>query len=262
MSRARTTATRTSTVTSTYQGRRLLTFVTRPPGRAAGSPSLDALDDRSLPAPSSTAARASPIHPPLQHCADHRSARDPGANASQWAPAFQRGWSGGRYGHGTLRQGGGAGSASAARSHVWSDGWPWLALLRAGLSAAMLVFATTFREGPLRSGPAYLEPVAIALGLIPALLALIQVIPPVRRSYRVGVMCMIADAAVVLAFRALYAFEPGREPFGLIVLVQAEGGLVLGNPRSIWVWLVTSLSALAIEVASGAGSDVGLDVRQ
>jgi PAS domain S-box-containing protein len=153
-------------------------------------------------------------------------------------------------------------AASTARTHVWSDGWIWLALLRAGLSAAMLAFATTFRESILRSGPAYLEPVAIALGSLPLVLALIQLIPPVRRSRRAAVLCMVADAAAVLAFLALYAFEPGREPFGLIVLVQAEGGLVLGNPRSILVWLVTSVSALAVEIASGVGTDVGLDVRQ
>ncbi len=145
---------------------------------------------------------------------------------------------------------------------MWSDGWFWLALLRAGLSAAMLAFATTFHESVVRSGPALLEPAAIALGSIPALLALIQLIPPVRRSHRAAVLCMIADAAAVLAFLALYAFEPGQEPFGLIVLVQAEGGLVLGNPRSIWAWLVTSVSALAVEVASGVGTNVGLDVRQ
>ena len=161
-----------------------------------------------------------------------------------------------------LRQGGGAGSTSAARSHVRADGWLWLALLRAGLSAAMLAFATTFRESVLRSGPAYLEPVAVALGSVPALLALIQLLPRARRSQRAAVLCMIGDAAAVLSFLALYAFEPGREPFGLIVLVQAEGGLVLGNPRSILVWLVTSVSALAVEVASGVDSDIGLDLRQ
>src|SRR5439155_19006750 len=128
--------------------------------------------------------------------------------------------------------------ASSGRS---TGGWGGLALLRLGLSTAMTTYAVTY--DPLRThpSPAHLIPAALALAALPAPIAIAQLTPRFRNSRRLAVAGLAVDTLAVFATLALFAFDPRRYVLALVVVVQAEGGAVLGVPGGLLAWLATSI---------------------
>ena len=65
-------------------------------------------------------------------------------------------------------------------------------------------------------------------------LAVGQVSARFRASRRYAWWCVLADAVVILATLDLFAFDPRRSLLPLVVVVQAEGGIVLGLPGAFF----------------------------
>ncbi len=140
-------------------------------------------------------------------------------------------------------------------------GWLWVVILRGGLAVSMAVFAITFHATKDHPAPTGLVPLSLLLAGVPATLAVLQAMSRFRRLRRFGLTCFVADAASVLGLLALHVFDPGRVAFGLIVVVQAEGGLLLGLPGAVVGWAVTTALAVVVELVSVAQTNVHIQPR-
>jgi diguanylate cyclase (GGDEF)-like protein/PAS domain S-box-containing protein len=125
----------------------------------------------------------------------------------------------------------------------------------------MLLFVVTFQPIPGVVEPAYVLPASLALALMPGVLALAQLVPALRASRPMAVWSFAVDAFAVLTMIALYAFEPRRNEMGLLLVVQAEGGLLLGLPGGLWAWGATTLGSIAIDAMSASHTGIGIDER-
>jgi diguanylate cyclase (GGDEF)-like protein/PAS domain S-box-containing protein len=148
-------------------------------------------------------------------------------------------------------------STRPERSHIraLTTGWGWLALLRFGLLVALAVYTAIYR--PLASNPAptYVLPATIAVMAFLAVLVGVQFAPRFRDSRQVAIACFAGDAIAVLGTLALYSFDPRRSLFALQVVVQAEGGMVLGLPGGLYAWAATSAAYGAVEAAAASASN-------
>jgi diguanylate cyclase (GGDEF)-like protein/PAS domain S-box-containing protein len=135
-------------------------------------------------------------------------------------------------------------------------GWGWLALLRVGLGVTMGVYTLTYQPVVGHPGPGYLRPAALVLAAVPLLLAAAQLTSGRRTSRMIAMAGFVADAMAVLGTLALYAFDPRRYLLALVVVVQAEGGVVLGIAGGVLAWIVTTGGYVAVEAISASGSGV------
>jgi diguanylate cyclase (GGDEF)-like protein/PAS domain S-box-containing protein len=131
-----------------------------------------------------------------------------------------------------------------------------------GLALAMAVYTAVYRAIPGHPAPAYVRPAALAVAAGLALLAGTQVAPRYRDSRRFAQGCFLADAVAVLGTVALYSFDPRRYLLALIVVVQAEGGMVLGLPGALWAWAGTSLAYGGLELQAAAASDTSTGLAE
>jgi diguanylate cyclase (GGDEF)-like protein/PAS domain S-box-containing protein len=139
-------------------------------------------------------------------------------------------------------------------SGAMTSGWGWLAVLRIGLGLTMGVYALTYEGTAGHAGPGYLRPAALALAGVPLLLAAAQLTSGRRTSRAVAMAGFVADAMAVLGTLALYAFDPRRYLLALVVVVQAEGGVVLGIVGGVVAWVVTTGGYIAVEMISASES--------
>jgi diguanylate cyclase (GGDEF)-like protein/PAS domain S-box-containing protein len=138
----------------------------------------------------------------------------------------------------------------SSRIRALTTGWGWLALLRLGLLVAMALYTITYRPLSTNPMPKYVRPAGIAVMAFLAILVAVQVAPRFRDSRHVAIACFAGDAMAVLATLALYSFDPRRYLLALQVVVQAEGGMVLGLPGGLYAWAATSLGYMAVEAAA------------
>jgi diguanylate cyclase (GGDEF)-like protein/PAS domain S-box-containing protein len=138
------------------------------------------------------------------------------------------------------------------RIRALTTGWGWLALLRLGLLVAMALYTATYRPLPMHPAPDYVRPASIAIVVFLAVLVAIQFSPRFRDSRHVAIACFAGDAMAVLATLALYSFDPRKYLLALQVVVQAEGGMVLGLPGGLYAWAATSLGFVAVEFAASS----------
>jgi diguanylate cyclase (GGDEF)-like protein/PAS domain S-box-containing protein len=137
-----------------------------------------------------------------------------------------------------------------------TEGWGWLSLLKVGLAAAMATYALTYHHVPGRHVPAALPEVALLLAAVPAVLGVIQALPRFRYSRAFAAATVPPDAAAVLAILALYAFDPRRYVLALLIVVQAEAGVVLGLRWGMVAWAAISGGYVGVEVLSAQWSGV------
>jgi diguanylate cyclase (GGDEF)-like protein/PAS domain S-box-containing protein len=79
----------------------------------------------------------------------------------------------------------------------------------------------------------------------------------------VAIACFAGDALAVLGILALYAFDPRRYLVApLAVVVQAEGGMVLGLPGGLYAWAATSAVYGAVEAAVASSSAMPTTVAE
>ena len=159
-------------------------------------------------------------------------------------------------------QGGEVRTGRTAFAELWREGWLWLAALRAGLCAAMLTYVLTFQPLPGHPEPAYVQSAAFVLALLPGLLACAQLVPRLRASRAMAVSSFAVDAFAVLAMLVLYAFDPRHAPLGLLIVVQGEGGLLLGLPGGLWAWAATGVASVGIEMVSDALTGISVGARE
>jgi diguanylate cyclase (GGDEF)-like protein/PAS domain S-box-containing protein len=124
----------------------------------------------------------------------------------------------------------------------------------------MGAYALTYRPVAGHVGPGYLRPAALALAGVPLLLAAAQLTSGRRASRAVAMAGFVVDAMAVLGTLALYAFDPRRYLLALVVVVQAEGGVVLGLAGGLLAWVVTTGGYLAVEIISASGSGISPNV--
>ncbi|HEY3208624.1 MAG TPA: EAL domain-containing protein [Actinomycetota bacterium] len=153
-------------------------------------------------------------------------------------------------------------STRPERAHIraLATGWGWLALLRLGLLVAMAIYTATYRALPTHPAPAFVRPAAIAVMAFLAVLVGVQVAPRFRDSRQVAIACFAGDAMAVLGTLALYSFDPRRYLLALQVVVQAEGGMLLGLPGGIYAWAATSAGYAAVEAAAASASNTSANV--
>jgi diguanylate cyclase (GGDEF)-like protein/PAS domain S-box-containing protein len=130
------------------------------------------------------------------------------------------------------------------------SGWAGLALLRLGLAVVIAVHALSYRPPPDHPQPDYVEPAAIAVAVGLAMLALIQLTRGKRFSRRLAVVSFVVDALALFGVLSLYAFDPRLYLLALVVVVQAEGGVVLGLSWGLVAWAATSAGYVAVEFLS------------
>jgi diguanylate cyclase (GGDEF)-like protein/PAS domain S-box-containing protein len=143
------------------------------------------------------------------------------------------------------------------RARGITSGWGWLGLLRMGLALAMGSYAALYRPAPGHPIPGMVRPLALILAAALAALAVLQLTPRLRGVRSLAVAGFAADSAAVMATLGLFAFDPRRYLLALVIVVQAEGGVVLGMFGGFLAWAVTSAAYAAIEVVSASASGSG-----
>src|SRR5438093_190711 len=124
--------------------------------------------------------------------------------------------------------------------------WGWLALLRMGLALVLTLFAATYRPQSGATTPDYVPPAMFAIAGALACVALLQARARFRGSRGVALLGYAVDAAGVLGASLLYTFDPRQYVPALLVVVQAEGGVVLGLGGGFLAWGLTSAAAVWI----------------
>ena len=122
--------------------------------------------------------------------------------------------------------------------------------MRLGLALAIGVFGLTYRPASGHSGPAYVRPMTLAIAVGLAALAMLQLTGANRSSRRLAFLSFVADAVAVLGTIGLYSFDPRRYLLALVVVVQAEGGVVLGLTGGLIAWAGISIGYLGLEFAA------------
>jgi diguanylate cyclase (GGDEF)-like protein/PAS domain S-box-containing protein len=141
-----------------------------------------------------------------------------------------------------------------------ATGWGWLALLRVGLLVAMAAYTITYKPLAAHPAPGYVRLAALAVVAFLAILVAVQIAPRYRNSRQVAIACFAGDAMAVLGTLALYSFDPRRYLLALMVVVQAEGGMVLGLAGGLYAWAATSVGYVAVEAAAAAASNTRANV--
>jgi diguanylate cyclase (GGDEF)-like protein/PAS domain S-box-containing protein len=155
----------------------------------------------------------------------------------------------------------GEGEAAAVTDHperssavAAEGGWGWIALLRLGLALAMAGYALTYKAAEGHPAPRFAVPAAFSIALLLVALGIAQSLPRLRASRRAAVAFFVVSAIGVLSTLGLFAFDPRRYLLALLVVVQAEGGVVLGLPWGLVAWVATSTGYLAVEALSAAST--------
>src|SRR5262249_59393700 len=74
----------------------------------------------------------------------------------------------------------------------------------------------------------YVKPASVAIVVILVAAAAAHSLPRFRTSRSAAIAGFVLDAGAVLSMVALYAFDPRHYLASLVIVVQAEGGVVLG----------------------------------
>src|SRR5262245_31171379 len=141
------------------------------------------------------------------------------------------------------------------RARELVTGWGWLAILRLGLAVSMGLSAATYAPIPGHPVPALVRPLSLTLALLLVVMAVLQLTPGLRSSWSFAVAGFVADATAVMTTLGLFAFDPRRYLLALLIVVQAEGGVVLGMFWGFLAWIVTSAAYVMIESLSASASD-------
>jgi hypothetical protein len=151
-------------------------------------------------------------------------------------------------------------------ARAWLDGWGWLGTLRLTLGAALAWYALTYTPGPGHVTYTFTVPFELLLAAAMILTASIQLLSSYRSSIVLARIGLAVDFVVVLGTLAFYRYDPYQDLLILIPAVQAEAGVVLGLPRALWAWGVTSAAYVWLGIVSGAvsgapGSTIDLTLR-
>jgi diguanylate cyclase (GGDEF)-like protein/PAS domain S-box-containing protein len=120
----------------------------------------------------------------------------------------------------------------------------------------MGAYAVTYRALPANPAPDSLLVKALILAAIPVPFALMQLTPRFRYSRGLAVTGLLVDVIAVFGTLALFAFDPHRYVLALVVVVQAEGGAVLGLFGGLSAWAVTSLIYALLDNYSATASGI------
>src|SRR6185436_14430346 len=126
----------------------------------------------------------------------------------------------------------------ARRLPAFLADWGWLAVLRLGLAAVLAVYDWSYVPEAGHPAPSYVAPSVLAIAGVLVALAIVQILPANRRRRSVAIIGFVADAAAVLGTLLLYTFDPREYLPALLVVVQAEGGVLLGVGGGVLAWAV------------------------
>ncbi|HXF57407.1 MAG TPA: sensor domain-containing diguanylate cyclase [Actinomycetota bacterium] len=143
----------------------------------------------------------------------------------------------------------GAGSLLA-----FSGEWGWAGLLRIGLALTLAGTVLADPGGPARPLPVLVTVLAVAGALV--VLGVAHLTPQLRSSRPAAVGLLAVDAVAVLGALALDP-SPHASVHGLVVVVQAEAGVVLGLAEGVLAWLLVTGGYLAAVGAADAPGGPG-----
>jgi diguanylate cyclase (GGDEF)-like protein/PAS domain S-box-containing protein len=134
------------------------------------------------------------------------------------------------------------------------SGWGWLALVRFGLALPIAIHTLTYRAQPDHPAPASVAPASAAIVMVLLVAAGIHALPRFRTSRPAAIAGFVIDAGAVLSMVALYAFDPRQTLPSLVIVVQAEGGVVLGVAGGFFAWATTAAGYAAVEALTSAAA--------
>jgi len=138
--------------------------------------------------------------------------------------------------------------------HDYISGWGWLGLLRLGLAVALTTYALSFRPVPGHPSPSLVRPAALTLAAGLFALAIAQLTSSLRTSRAFAIAAFAADALALLGALAVSSFDPRNYLLALIIVVQAEGGVVLGLLGGFLAWVAISAGYTVLQTLSAPDS--------
>ncbi len=127
--------------------------------------------------------------------------------------------------------------------------WRWIAITRLVLAGLLGFYLLLLYRAPKgHPPPSFVRPASAALIGALALLGLIQLTPLFRASRGKALFCVVLDVILAVQFVGLYAFDPHRYLFILMVLVAVEAALIWGLIGGLKAWAVVTVGYLIVEV--------------
>lgn len=147
------------------------------------------------------------------------------------------------------------GLPSGVRSLLaFSGEWGWAGLLRLGLALTLAGTALADQGGAARPLPVLAARLAVAGALV--VLGVAHLTPQLRSCRPAAIALLVVDAVAVLGTLALDP-SPRAYVHGLVVVVQAEAGVILGLARGVLAWLLVTGGYLAAVGAADAPGSPG-----
>jgi diguanylate cyclase (GGDEF)-like protein/PAS domain S-box-containing protein len=152
------------------------------------------------------------------------------------------------------------GTPRDARDRVMPGMQRRLGLIRLGAALSLAGYALLFNPLPNHRVPWHVLPATLAIAGLVSLTALAQIRGGFRAA-RVTVLGFVTlDIVATLSALALYSFDPRRYLFMFVLLVQAEGAILLGLRGGVVVWGVSTLGYVATEALTTATTGVSASV--
>jgi diguanylate cyclase (GGDEF)-like protein/PAS domain S-box-containing protein len=142
------------------------------------------------------------------------------------------------------------------QSSVAADG-RWRGLGRLGASLFLLVYTLAFRSSDVIEEAGFVRWASLGLVALLIVAGVLQLLPRFRWVRRFAVIALLVDATCIVGFLWLYAFDPGRSLFPLILFVILEGTLVGGLIGGLATWIGTTGAYVLGEAWVGATFDRG-----
>ena len=129
-----------------------------------------------------------------------------------------------------------------------AEGWAAAGVLRIGAGAGIALHAVAYEPLAGYPAPGYVMPTSVGLSLLLLTLGIVQIRRPTSRA--VAMTGALLDVALVMALIYLYAFDPRRYLYALLIPVEAEAAIVLGLRLGLAVWFAASAAYMGRELAS------------
>lgn len=123
--------------------------------------------------------------------------------------------------------------------------WTGMGLLRLGAGGIIGGHALFYKATSSHPAPYYVQPIALVLASVICALAVAQL--RWRTSRTLALASAACDVVVATSLLFLYAFDPRRYMFAIVMPVGAEAAMVLGLAGGLGVWAAMSAAYVASE---------------
>jgi diguanylate cyclase (GGDEF)-like protein/PAS domain S-box-containing protein len=131
-----------------------------------------------------------------------------------------------------------------------------LGFVRLGAALSLVGFALLYRPLANHHVPWHVRPVTLAIAGVVSLTALAQIKGAIRTARETTLALIFLDGILMLTALGLYSFDPRRYLFMFVLLVEAEGAVLLGLRGGLVVWGISTLGYAFTEVLTTATTGV------